>query len=155
MRALHHPSAGRVLLAFLFVEFFLADLFAVRFVSEDPRRGVGGRAAVALVHAQVLLEFADRIGRLNNNGLKRVLQDDRIVSVGAGDEHRDRTTVGFGQNTAFCSVFRTIGGIRPDIVPPKRALPIAPSMLCQDQSTPPSSAQALTSNPQMRSNTPR
>jgi hypothetical protein len=77
-----------------------------------------------------------------------------VVDVDGHHDHAQRTAVGLDDHTAFGALFRAIRGVGTDMVPPKRALPIAPSALCQRQSTPPNSSQFSTSVAQIRFKTP-
>src|SRR5206468_7805716 len=62
------------------------------------------------------------------------------MHVRAVDGDAQRTTLFVDDQAAFGAVFSTVGGVSPNFVPPKRALAMAPSALCQSQWTPPSSS---------------
>ena len=50
--------------------------------------------------------------------------------------------------------FPLVGGVPPNGIPPKRALPIAPSADCHSQSTPPNSSQWDWTRSHIRLNSP-
>src|SRR5215213_2508286 len=87
-------------------------------------------------------------------GIERGLQQLEVGHVRSGYHHRKRTAIGLDQQGAFEPVFGSVGGIGAYEIPPKRALPMAPSAACHSKSTPPSSSHSSMSFSQMRSNTP-
>jgi hypothetical protein len=78
------------------VKLFLADLAHMRDIAEELGRRIARRAAVSLVQAQVLRQLRHRLGRLGHDRFERVLQDHRVMHVGAGYNHRDWPAVCFG-----------------------------------------------------------
>ena len=76
------------------------------------------------------------------------------MHVGPSQCHPQWTSISLNDQAAFGAVLPAIRRVRSDKVPPKRALPIAPSALCQAQSTPPRSSQFSINTAQIRSKTP-
>ncbi len=68
--------------------------------------------------------------------------------------HGERSPVGLHQDAALHALLCPIGGVGVRKVPPKRALPIAPSAACHSHSTPPNSSHSSTRAAQIRSKTP-
>jgi hypothetical protein len=136
------------------VEFLFADTPNVRNIVILIRRGASCRIVIALIQAQVLRRIVRRLRPIHNDRLNGLSQQLAVVDVGTGHNHAQRPPVGLDDQTALGAVFRTIRGVGTDMVPPKRALPIAPSALCHRQSTPSNSSQSLTSVAQIRSRTP-
>src|SRR5271165_2495237 len=102
----------------------------------------------------MLRRFLRRLRPLDHDRLDRLFQQLRIVNVGAGDHNPHRPAVGLADYATFCAWFAAIRGVWADEIPPKRALPIAPSALCHSQLTPPSSSQFSIKRAQIRWNTP-
>jgi len=121
----------------MMIEFLLADAPDVRNVAVHQRSRFPGGIVEPLVQTQVLA-MPQRIGRLNHDRLKRVLQHHRVMPVGAGDADGDRIAAAFGQRAAFRARFGSIRGVFADMIPPKRALPIEQSADCHSNSTRPS-----------------
>src|SRR5215203_3084466 len=139
----HHPTPRRIAFHTRIIEFLFDDLPRWRFV-------------VALVQAQVLItrRLFGGSGPFDHDGIERGLQQLDVGHVRSGYHHRKRTAIGLDQQGAFDPVFGSVGGIGAYEIPPKRALPIAPSAACHSKSTPPSSSHSSMSFSQMRSNTP-
>src|SRR5215217_9296727 len=117
----------------------LADLADVRDVAplfDDLPRW---RFVVALVRAQVLItrRLFGGCGPFDHDGIERGLQQLEVGHVRSGYHHRKRTAIGLDQQGAFEPVFGSVGGIGAYEIPPKRALPMAPSAACHSKSTPP------------------
>src|SRR5206468_4226328 len=90
-----------------------------------------------------------RVRRFDHDRFQRVLQQQRVVHVGRRDERGDRITLLLGQHAALAARLGSIRGIGADLIPPKRALPIDVSLLCQSKLTPSSSSHAWASFAQM------
>ncbi len=148
------PSASRMLLVFFLVEFLFADSANVRSVFVLPGRLVARRIVVAFVQAKMLRFGLGRTRPLYDHGFQRSVQQFGVVNVCAGHDDRQRAALPLYQQAAFYAVFRTIRRVRADIIPPKRALPIAASAACHSQSTSPNSSHMLTIADQMRSINP-
>lgn len=99
-----------------------------------------GRVVICLVQTQILWALVGGLRSLKHDGIESCLQQLGVVNIGWGDYDGQRTAISFDQKAAFYPVFRAISGVRPDLVPPKRALPITASAACHCQSTPPSSS---------------
>src|SRR5215210_6829632 len=154
-RPLHHPSPRRVTLLARPVELLLADAPYVGSVAAGVHRFLNYLPlVVALVQAQMLRSFLRRLGTLDDDGVERGREQLEVGNVGSSHDHRKRSSVGVDQEGAFDADFGSIGGIGAHEVPPKRALPIAPSAACHSKSTPPISSHSSMSLSQMRSNTP-
>src|SRR5215207_756091 len=110
---------------------------------------------VAFVEAQVLGRTLGRSRAFDHDGVERGFEQLEVGYVRSGYHHRKRSSVGFDQKGTLHPVFASVGGIGAYEVPPKRALPIAPSAACHSKSTPPRSSHSSMSLSQMRSNTPR
>lgn len=137
-------------LASLFVELLLADATDVRRVLFLLDGRVSGGVVVRFVQAQMLGVTPGRLGSLDNDRIDRPLQQFGVVDICACQSDAQRAAVCIDDYAAFRAGFAAIRGIRADKIPPKRALPMAPSALCHSQLTPPRSWQFSTSNPQMR-----
>src|SRR3954470_2466152 len=153
-RSLHYPPSRRTPLLALSVQFLLADPTnvgnVVLLVHHLPDRFT----VVALVQTQVLGRFFASIGPLHYHRFKRSFQQLVIPHVRPGEHHCKRPSVGLDQDAPFYPVLAPIGGIRADKIPPKRALPIAPSAACHSHSTPPSSSHSSIRAAQIRSKIP-
>jgi hypothetical protein len=78
------------------------------------------------------------------------------MPIGAVHGDTQRSTVAFHQQAAFHTGFAAVGGVSPDLIPPNRDLPAAPSAACHVQATPPNTSHSATSSAQMVANmTPR
>lgn len=153
-RALDHPTPSRMTLSTAGIEFLLTDARDVRCVLVIGRRLTPGGIVVSLVEAQVLRRVGCRLGTLDHDRVERLRQQLRVVDVRRGDDYRERAAVRLDQEAALRAVLGPIRGVRADMIPPKRALPMAPSAACQSQFTPASSSHSFTSVAQMRSSTP-
>src|SRR5215208_253439 len=152
--SLHHPAPRRIALLSGRVLLLLADLADMRRVAVTFDHFPSRQFVVALVQTQVLGDLLGGLRALDHNGLESGLQELEIRHVRSGHNHRKRAAVGLDKYRAFDSVLGPISGVRAYEVPPKRALPIAPSAACHSKSTPPSSSHSSMSLSQMRSNTP-
>src|ERR671911_3098133 len=152
---LHYPSPGRVTLLSLRVFLLFTDLADVRGVAVTLEHFPSRLFVVALVQAQVLMRrLFGKFGTLDDDGIKRCLQKLEVWHVRSRYNRRKRTAIGLDQDRAFDAYFGSIGGIRAYEIPPKRALPMAPSAACHSKSTPPSSSHSSMSLSQIRSKTP-
>ena len=90
---------------------------------------------VALVHADPAPFHGNWSGHLD--GLYRFFKQFEVVAVGTVNDHCDRNSLGFGQETAFDTLFAPIRRISTRFFDPdKGALLIAPSTASHDQSIP-------------------
>src|ERR687898_906415 len=152
---LHYPSPRRVSLLSLRVFLLFTDLADVRGVAVTLEHFPSRLFVVALVQAQVLMRrLFGEFGTLDDDGIKRCLQKLEVWHVRSRYNRRKRTAIGLDQDRAFDAYFGSIGGIRAYEIPPKRALPMAPSAACHSKSTPPSSSHSSMSLSQIRSKTP-
>src|SRR3712207_5001789 len=154
-RPLHYPASRRIALLSGLIELLLADLTDVRDVAplldDLPHRCF----VVAFVQTQMLIRRSvSGSGALDHEGIERVLQELEVGHVRSGYHHRKRTAICLEQKGAFDPILGSVGGIRSYEIPPKRALPIAPSAACHAKSTQPSSSRSSISFSQIRSNTP-
>lgn len=115
---------------------FLAAGANVRDVALRRRLLAADREVIPLVGAQMLRRLGRGHGTFHHGGLQGLSQQLHIIAVGWGDDDGDRQPVPFGQDTPFRAALATIRGIGPRRRPPKGALVIAPSMLCQVHSSP-------------------
>ena len=88
---------------------------------------------IAFVQAQMLGLFLARLRSLDHDCFDGSLQQFRIVDVGSGNGHAQRSALLIDEQAAFGAVFSAIRGVRTDTIPPKRAFAMAPSALCQSQ----------------------
>src|SRR5215211_6322583 len=152
--ALHHPSSRRVAFLSLRILLFFADAPDMRNVAVAFEHFPNRVLVVALVQTQVLGRRLGRLGTLDHDGLKGSFEQLEVGYVRSGYHHRQRSSGGLDQKGAFDPVLSSIGGIGTYLIPPKRALPIAPSAACHSKSTPPSSSHSSMSLSQIRSKTP-
>src|SRR5215216_585283 len=152
--SLHYPSPRRIAFLARIIFLLLADTPDVRDVAVTLEHFPSRLLVVTLVQAQVLRRLLGGFGALGVDGIERRLQEFEVWHVGFGYHHRKRATGGLDQDRAFDAYFGSIGRIGAYEVPPKRALPIAPSAACHSKSTPPSSSHRSMSFSQMRSSTP-
>src|SRR5215218_4984621 len=151
--SLHYPAPRRI--TFLSCRILLlADGPDVRGVAVALHHLPSWLLIVALVQAQVLRSLLGGFGTLHHDRFYGVLKQLEVCYVGSGYHHRKRTAIGLDQDRAFDAHLGSIRGIGAYLVPPKRALPIAPSAACHSKSTPPSSSHSSTNSAQMRSRTP-
>jgi hypothetical protein len=149
-RALDNPTASFAAFIALQCQLLFADPSNVRRMTMRHRRRTTGRIVVSLVKAEMLRALRRRRRTLDYNRLNRLLQQLAVLNIGPGDDNAERTAGGLDDYAAFRARFAAIRGIWADLIPPKRALPIAPSALCHSQFTPPSSSQFSMSTAQMR-----
>src|SRR5215217_5097984 len=112
--SLHYPSPRRIAFLARIIFLLLADTPDVRDVAVTLEHFPSRLLVVTLVQAQVLRRLLGGFGALGDDGIERRLP-------------------------AFDVYFGSIGRIGAYEVPPKRALPIAPSAACHSKSTPPNS----------------
>ena len=83
------------------------------------------------------------------------LQQLGIMNVGSRNHNAQRATLSIHKETPLDTSLATVRRVGPNQVPPKRALPMAPSAACHSQSTPPNSSHPSTRAPHIRPKTPR
>src|SRR5215218_3410674 len=137
--SLHYPSPRRIAFLARIIFLLLADTPDVRDVAVTLEHFPSRLLVVSLVQAQVVRRLLGGFGALGDDGIERRLQEFEVWHVGSGYHHRKRATGGLDQDRAFDAYFGSIGRIGAYEVPPKRALPIAPSAACHSKSTPPNS----------------
>src|SRR5215210_128563 len=153
-RALHYPSSSWITLLSLQVLLLFSDASDMRLVVVALYHFPSRLFIVALVQTQMLRSLLGGLGTLHHDGLQRGFEQLEVGYVRPGYYHRKRSSVGLNQKGALHPILTSISGIGTYEVPPKRALPIAPSAACHSKSTPPSSSHRSMSFSQMRSSTP-
>src|SRR5262245_44747601 len=134
--------------------FLLTDLTYVRNILMVRGRLAAAWVVVPFIQTEMLRRLGCGFRPLHDNGIERIRQQLGVVNICTGNDDGQRAAIGFDQNAALHAVFRTIRGVRTDIVPPKRALPMALSAACHLQSTPRSSSQRSIKVTHNRSSTP-
>src|SRR5215212_548170 len=153
--SLHYPSPRRIAFLARIIFLLLADTPDVRDVAATLEHFPSRLLVVTLVQAQVLMRrLLGGFGALGDDGIERRLQEFEVWHVGSGYHHRKRATVCLNQKGAFDAYFGSIGRIGAYELPPKRALPIAPSAACHSKSTPPNSSHFSIRAPHISSSTP-
>src|SRR5215217_878466 len=135
-RALHYPSSSWITLLSLRVLLLFSDASDMRLVAQMLRSLLGG------------------FGTLHHHGVGLGFEQLEVRYVRSGYHRCQRFSVGLHEKGALHPILPPISGIGAYLVPPKRALPIAPSAACHSKSTPPSSSQCSMRLSQMRSSTP-
>src|SRR4051794_32338369 len=102
----------------------------------------------------MLERFLGGLGPLDDERVKGGGKELVVAHVRSSHNQRKWPAIGLDQEASLHAVLAPVGGIRTDEVPPKRALPIAPSAACHSQFTPPNSSHSSTSAAQIRSSTP-
>lgn len=136
------------------VELLFADATNVRCVPVIGGRLTAAGVVVSLIETQVLGRLRRRLGTIGYDRIECSAQQLRVIYVGTSHDDGQWAAIGFHQYAALHPVFRTVCRVRTDMVPPKRALLIAPSADCHSQFTPPSSSHSSVSAAHMRSNMP-
>src|SRR5215210_1735356 len=110
--SLHYPSPRRIAFLARIIFLLLADTPDVRDVAVTLEHIPSRLLVVALVQAQVLMgRLLGGFGTLDDDGIKRRLQELEVWHVGSGYHHRKRAIVGLHQKGAFDSVLGSIGRI--------------------------------------------
>src|SRR5215203_1184234 len=149
-RALHYPSSSWIMLLSLRVLLLFSDASDMRLVVVALHHFPSGLFIVALIQAQMLRSLLGGFGTLHHRGFEQL----EVRYVRCGYHRRQGSSLGLHQKGALHPILPPISGIGAYLVPPKRALPIAPSAACHSKSTPPSSSQCSMRLSQMRSSTP-
>lgn len=152
--ALHNPAPRLVLSRTVTHGLFFADSTNVRRVLVARGCFTPRRIVIAFVETQILWSFRRGLRTIHDDGLDRRSQQLRVVHVGAVDRRAQRTAILFDDQAAFRAWLAAIRWISADLVPPKRALAMAPSADCHSQLTPPSSSHSATITDHNRSITP-
>ena len=113
-----------------------------------------GRGVVAGIKGEVLRPVGLGLRTLQHQRLNGRVQELVIRDIGASDHHRKRAAMALDQEGALHATLRAVGRVRPDMAPPFRALPIAPSAACHPHSTPSRSSHRSIRTAQSCSNTP-
>jgi hypothetical protein len=95
-----------------------------------------GWVVIALVSTQVLGCLRKRFWSLHHYYFPSIGQQLHVMAVGPSNYHGQRDALTFGQQAPLSALLATVRGIGPSLLPPKGALVIAPSMLCQVHSKP-------------------
>jgi hypothetical protein len=102
-----------------------------------PRRFLAAFGVViALVGTQMLGGLFSGLRPLNHHRFKRRSQQLHVVAIGPSYHDGNRNPLGIGQHAAFGPLLATVRGIGARGFPPKGALVMAPSTLCQVHSSP-------------------
>lgn len=104
------------------------------------RRAPSGGIVVARIEAEVLRLILRRFRTFHDDRFDGFFQQLRVMNIRTFDRDPQCSTFLIANYAAFGTVFRPIGGIWADFIPPKRALAMAPSALCHSQPTPPASS---------------
>lgn len=91
---------------------------------------------IALICTQMLRGRGGRLWALDHDGIQRVCEQLHIGAIGARHHHGNGKAVPFSQQTALGAPLATVRGIGAGRRPPKGALVMAPSILCQVHSRP-------------------
>ena len=90
----------------------------------------------------------------HHNGVQGRLQQLGIVHVCSRNHNAQGAALSIHKETPLGTALATIRRVGPNQVPPKRALPIAPSADCHSQSTPSNFSHPSTRAPHIRCKTP-
>ena len=90
----------------------------------------------------------------DHNGVQGRLQQLGIVHVCSRNHNAQGAALSIHKETALGTSLATVRRVGPNQVPPKRALPMAPSAACHSQSTPSNSSHPSTRAPHIRCKTP-
>lgn len=136
------------------IQFFFTDPADVGDVPAVRRSIVTGRIIIAFIQTQVLFPAWRGPGPGHHDGLQRAFQQLGIMHIGTRDHDAQRTTIRFHHQAPLHPVFAAICWVLAHLIPPKRALPMAPSADCHRQSTPPRLSHAWVSFFQILCKTP-
>src|SRR5215212_163931 len=153
-RALHYPSSSRIALVPFQVLLLFPNASDMRLVAVALHHFPSGPFIVALIQTQMLWSLLGGFGTRHHHGLQCGFEQLEVGYVRPGYLHRKRTTISLDKYRAFDPILASIGWIGAYLVPPKRALPIAPSAACHSKFTPPSSSHSSMSLSQIKSKTP-
>ena len=108
----------------------------------------------ALVQAQVLWVILGELRTFDHNRLQGLIQQRGVVGVGSGNHNAQWAALSFHKQAPLAASLAAIRWVGSNQVPPKRALPMAPSAACHSQSTPPNSSHCSTKALHIRRKTP-
>ena len=91
---------------------------------------------VALICTQMLRGCVGRLRSHHHYRLQGISQEFHVMAIGSSDHHRKGNALALGQQTALRPFLATVRGMGARGLPPKGALVIAPSTLCQVHSSP-------------------
>src|SRR5919109_1586023 len=154
-RPFHHPPPGGIRLLTGAIELFLTDAPDIRGVVICRHRLMAGWIIIAFAHTKMLRPLSRRLGALHHAGLQGGGQQLGVVDIGRRDGGAQRPSRRFHHEAPFHPFFPRSVGLRPTKSLPIRALPMAASVACHCQSTPPNSAHAWTNTAQRRTRRPR
>ena len=106
------------------------------------------------VQTQVLGFLLGGLWSFDHNGVQGRLQQLGIVHVCSRNHNAQGAALSIHKETALGTSLATVRRVGPNQVPPKRALPMAPSAACHSQSTPSNSSHPSTKAPHIRCKTP-
>ena len=109
---------------------------------------------IPFVQTQVLGFLLGGLWSFDHNGVQGRLQQLGIVHVCSRNHNAQGAALSIHKETALGTSLATVRRVGPNQVPPKRALPMAPSAACHSQSTPSNSSHPSTRAPHIRCKTP-
>ena len=122
--------------------------------SRVRRQPHGLRIVIPFVQTQVLGFLLGGLWSFDHNGVQGRLQQLGIVHVCSRNHNAQGAALSIHKETALGTSLATVRRVGPNQVPPKRALPMAPSAACHSQSTPSNSSHPSTWAPHIRCKTP-
>ena len=114
----------------------------------------GKYRVIPFVQTQVLGFLLGGLWSFDHNGVQGRLQQLGIVHVCSRNHNAQGAALSIHKETALGTSLATVRRVGPNQVPPKRALPMAPSAACHSQSTPSNSSHPSTRAPHIRCKTP-
>ena len=150
----HNPPARRIPLAPRTVQLLLADASDVWPIAVSGDGSTTRRIVIPLVQAQVLWVILGELRTFDHNRLQGLIQQRGVVGVGSGNHNAQWAALSFHKQAPLAASLAAIRWVGSNQIPPKRALPMAPSAACHSQSTPPNSSHCSTKAPHIRRKTP-
>ena len=140
----HNPPARRIPLAPRTVQLLLADASDVWPIAVSGDGSTTRRIVIPLVQAQVLWVILGELRTFDHNRLQGLIQQRGVVGVGSGNHNAQWAALSFHKQAPLAASLAAIRWVGSNQIPPKRALPMAPSAACHSQSTPPNSSHCST-----------
>ena len=150
----HNPPARRISLAPRTVQLLLADASDVWPIAVSGDGSTTRRIVIPLVQAQVLWVILGELRSFDHNRLQGLIQQRGVVGVGSGNHNAQWAALSFHKQAPLAASLAAIRWVGSNQIPPKRALPMAPSAACHSQSTPPNSSHCSTKALHIRRKTP-
>ena len=150
----HNPPARRIPLAPRTVQLLLADASDVWPIAVSGDGSTTRRIVIPLVQAQVLWVILGELRTFDHNRLQGLIQQRGVVGVGSGNHNAQWAALSFHKQAPLAASLAAIRWVGSNQIPPKRALPMAPSAACHSQSTPPNSSHCSTKALHIRRKTP-